>query len=168
MPGHKGERPLQAIEGREAPQASSAFRRPLVELCVEPTGLCGRCTGVAVPLRVVPSPTGLPSKRGPPLTCCYSWASHSSGFFCCRAQTSGPRGFSSYTPVFLGFTCGSAGKESTCSAGNLGSALCRRALPPCRRSLPAGGPAVTRAPPPAFPRNPRGRLGFPGPTQGEG
>ena len=26
----------------------------------------------------------------------------------------------------------------------------------------------TRAPPPAFPRNPRGRLGFPGPTQGEG
>ena len=28
--------------------------------------------------------------------------------------------------------------------------------------------AVTRAPPPAFPRNPRGRLGFPGPTQGEG
>ena len=25
-------------------------------------------------------------------------------------------------------------------------------------------PAVTRAPPPAFPRNPRGRLGFPGPT----
>ena len=27
-------------------------------------GLCGRCTGVAVPLRVVPSPTGLPSKRG--------------------------------------------------------------------------------------------------------
>ena len=31
--------------------------RPLVELCVEPAGLCGRCTGVAVPLRVVPSPT---------------------------------------------------------------------------------------------------------------
>ena len=26
--------------------------RPLVELCVEPAGLCGRCTGVAVPLRV--------------------------------------------------------------------------------------------------------------------
>ena len=24
---------------------------PLVELCVEPAGLCGRCTGVAVPLR---------------------------------------------------------------------------------------------------------------------
>ena len=32
-------------------------------MCVEPAGLCGRCTGVAVPLRVVPSPTGLPSKR---------------------------------------------------------------------------------------------------------
>ena len=30
------------------------------------------------------------------------------------------------------------------------------------------GPAVTRAQPPAFPRNPRGRLGFPGPIQGEG
>ena len=29
--------------------------RPLVELCVEPAGLGGRCTGVAVPLRVVPS-----------------------------------------------------------------------------------------------------------------
>ena len=28
---------------------------------VEPAGLCGRCTGVAVPLRVVPSPTGLTS-----------------------------------------------------------------------------------------------------------
>ena len=27
--------------------------RPLVELCVEPAGLCGRCTGVAVPLRVM-------------------------------------------------------------------------------------------------------------------
>ena len=26
---------------------------------------------------------------------------------------------------------------------------------------------AARAPPPAFPRNPRGRLGFPGPTQGE-
>ena len=25
--------------------------RPLVELCVEPAGLCGRCTGVAAPLR---------------------------------------------------------------------------------------------------------------------
>ena len=25
------------------------------------------------------------------------------------------------TPVFLGFPCGSAGKESTCNAGNLGS-----------------------------------------------
>ena len=25
------------------------------------------------------------------------------------------------TPVFLGFSCGSAGKESTCNAGDLGS-----------------------------------------------
>ena len=39
--------------------------RPLVELCVEPAGLCGRCTGASVPLRVVPSSTGLPSKRFP-------------------------------------------------------------------------------------------------------
>ena len=30
-------------------------------------GICGRCTGVAVPLRVVPSPPGLPSRRGPGL-----------------------------------------------------------------------------------------------------
>ena len=35
----------------------------------------------------------------------------------------------------------------------------------CRKSR--GSPAVTRAKPPAFPRNPRGRLGFPGPTQGD-
>ena len=26
-------------------------------LCLQPAGLCGRCTGVAVPLRVVPSAT---------------------------------------------------------------------------------------------------------------
>ena len=39
--------------------------RPLVELCVEPAGVSGRCTMVTVPLRVVPSPTGLPSKRCP-------------------------------------------------------------------------------------------------------
>ena len=39
----------------------------VVELCVEPACLFGRCKGVAVPLRVVPSPTGLPSKRGPGL-----------------------------------------------------------------------------------------------------
>ena len=37
--------------------------RPLVELCVEPAGFSGLCTGVSVPLRVVPSSTGLPSKR---------------------------------------------------------------------------------------------------------
>ena len=39
--------------------------RPLFELCVEPAGVSKRCTGVSVPLRVVPSPTGLPSKRCP-------------------------------------------------------------------------------------------------------
>ena len=36
------------------------------------------------------------------------------------------------TPVFLGFPCGSAGKESACSAGDLGS------IPGLRRS-PGGG-----------------------------
>ena len=55
-------------EGNPAGLSScSGGLRPLVELCVEPAGLCGRCTGVSVPLRVVPSPTGLHSKRGPGL-----------------------------------------------------------------------------------------------------
>ena len=49
------------------PLELSGVFRPLVELCVEPAGLCGRCPGVSVPLRVVRSPTGLPSKRGPGL-----------------------------------------------------------------------------------------------------
>ena len=43
--------------------ALHAVIRPLVELCVEPAGLCGRCTGVAVPLRVVPS-RAAPGKSG--------------------------------------------------------------------------------------------------------
>ena len=39
-------------EGNPAGLSScSGGLRPLVELCVEPAGLCGRCTGVAVPLR---------------------------------------------------------------------------------------------------------------------
>ena len=43
-------------EGNPAGLSScSGGLMPLVELCVEPAGLCGRCTGVAVPLRVVPS-----------------------------------------------------------------------------------------------------------------
>ena len=36
------------------------------------------------------------------------------------------------TPVFLGFACGSAGKESTCAAGDLGS------IPGLGRSLGEG------------------------------
>ena len=53
-------------EGNPAGLSScSGGLRPLVELCVEPAGVSGRCTGVSVPLRAVPSPTGLPSKRGP-------------------------------------------------------------------------------------------------------
>ena len=43
----------------------SGCLRHLVELCVETAGYPGRCTGVSVPLQVVPSPTGLPSKRCP-------------------------------------------------------------------------------------------------------
>ena len=39
--------------------------RPLVEMWVEPAGFSGRCTGMSLPLRVVPSSTGLPSKRCP-------------------------------------------------------------------------------------------------------
>ena len=35
---------------------------PLVELYVEPEGFSGRCTGESLPLRVMPSLTGLPSK----------------------------------------------------------------------------------------------------------
>ena len=52
-------------EGNPACLSScSEGHRPLVELCVEPAVVSGRCTGVSVPLRAVPSPTGLPSKRG--------------------------------------------------------------------------------------------------------
>ena len=52
-------------EGNPACLSScSGGHRPLVELCVEPAGLSGRCTGMSMPLRSVPSPTGLPSKRG--------------------------------------------------------------------------------------------------------
>ena len=53
-------------EGNPACLSShSGGLRPLVELCVEPAGFSGRCSGLSVPLRVVPSPTGLPSKRCP-------------------------------------------------------------------------------------------------------
>ena len=53
-------------EGNSACLSScSGGLRPLVELCVEPAGVCGQCTGVSVPLHVVPSPTGLPSKSCP-------------------------------------------------------------------------------------------------------
>ena len=55
-------------EGNPACLSScSGGLRPFVEMCMEHAGLCRRCTGVAVPLRVVPSPRGLPSKRGPGL-----------------------------------------------------------------------------------------------------
>ena len=37
--------------------------RQLVELCLESAGFSGRCTRVSVPLRVVPSSTGVPFKR---------------------------------------------------------------------------------------------------------
>ena len=38
-----------------------------------------------------------------------------------KSDTTEQLHFTSPTPVFLGFPCGSAGKESTCSAGDLGS-----------------------------------------------
>ena len=53
-------------EGNSACLSScSGSLSPLVELCVETAGVSGRCTGVSVPLRVVPSLTGWPSKRCP-------------------------------------------------------------------------------------------------------
>ena len=53
-------------EGNSACLSScSGSLSPLVELCVETAGVSGRCTGVSVPLRVVPSLTGWPSKRRP-------------------------------------------------------------------------------------------------------
>ena len=57
---------VSSEEGNPAGLSScSGGLRPLVELCVEPACVFGQCTGVSVPLRVVPSPTGLPSKRCP-------------------------------------------------------------------------------------------------------
>ena len=37
-----------------------------------------------------------------------------------KSDTTEQLHFTSPTPVFLGFPCGSAGKESTCSVGDLG------------------------------------------------
>ena len=59
LPANEGDiRDKGSIPRSERSPGGSGGLRPLVELCVEPAGLCGRCTGVAVPLRVVPSPTG--------------------------------------------------------------------------------------------------------------
>ena len=41
-----------SVKDGDVYSSCSGGLRPLVELCVEPAGLCGRCTGVAVPLRV--------------------------------------------------------------------------------------------------------------------
>ena len=66
----EGDLPNPGIEPRspalQADFICSGGLRPLVELCVEPAGLCGRCTGVAVPLRVVPSCPGLRPPGGGP------------------------------------------------------------------------------------------------------
>ena len=53
------------------------------------TGLCGRCPGVAVPLRVVPSATGLPSKRAPGLGS-FSRADRGIGGWGCGGKPSFP------------------------------------------------------------------------------
>ena len=42
-----------------------------------------------------------------------------------KSDTTEQLHFTSPTPVFLGFPCGSAGKESPCTAGDLGSILGR-------------------------------------------
>ena len=48
----KNKREVVSEEGSPAGLSScSGGLRPLGELYVEPAGLCGRCTGVAVPLR---------------------------------------------------------------------------------------------------------------------
>ena len=68
-------------EGNSAWLSScSGGLRPLVGLCVEPAGISGRCTGVSVPLRVVPSSTGFPSKRCPGIGF-FSRADHEIGVF---------------------------------------------------------------------------------------
>ena len=57
-------KPRTPLSSRVATRVSwSPLSGLKVELCVEPAGRCGRCTGVAVPLRVVPSPTGPPHPR---------------------------------------------------------------------------------------------------------
>ena len=50
-------------EGCQGPSRPSGRNRGLPLRRRRGAGLCGRCTGVAVPLRVMPSTTGLPSKR---------------------------------------------------------------------------------------------------------
>ena len=47
--------PWEAQSSPRVARECSGGLRPPVELCVEHAGLCGRCTGVAVPLR--PAPT---------------------------------------------------------------------------------------------------------------
>ena len=73
---------LILLEEWNSARLSSCLRgdRPLVELCVEPAGFSGRCTGVSVPLGVVPSSTGLPSKRCPALGSCQERAGKSGSF----------------------------------------------------------------------------------------
>ena len=67
IPGSPGESGLVlSEEGNSACLSNcSGCLMHLVELCVETAGFSGRLTGVSVPLRVVPSPTGLLSKRCP-------------------------------------------------------------------------------------------------------
>ena len=66
VPDSPGESGLVLSEEGKPACLSSCLggHRALVELCVEPSGVSGRCTGISVPLGSVPSRTGLPSKRG--------------------------------------------------------------------------------------------------------
>ena len=59
----RGEALFRCARPSGVPRAScSGGLRPLVELCVEPAGLCGRCTGVRQPTRL-PRPWDSPGKN---------------------------------------------------------------------------------------------------------
>ena len=60
---------FSCVEERNSACLSSSSRddRTLVNLCLESACFSTLCMGMSVPLRVVPSPTGLPWKRGPGL-----------------------------------------------------------------------------------------------------
>ena len=121
------ETPVQSRLGRShTPRGNSRVPQLL--------SLCARAQELQREVRVMRSPH--PTREWPPLTTRLPlWLS----WYRIRLQCRRP-GFDSWvgkmpwrrerlpTPVFLGFPCGSAGKESTCNVGDLGS------VPGLRRS----------------------------------